>query len=237
MRNYFVSNIFIVVLLAIASIAQGQNANKALVDEIAYVAQNLDKATFNPVREGWQFDYGFKDGGLLNSYEYLRSLSSFATLQRIVPEPVFNSGPHSGSALNLTDNHSFGHYNPYFVSLFHDAVKQLIGDQNFISLTSGAMAQYGLTRKLRNLQEIYRYAEGNPAEFSEYRDQFEQKLEQQNWPKGGYRTFMPDKLNKDYYWNWSETAYYFWIRRDIDGTKSLWIRVIDDLLQAYQPTE
>ena len=92
---------------------------------------------------------------------------------------------------------------------------------------------YGFTYKIKNLKEIYLYIESNPEEFIEYRDNYQKMLVDKTWPKNGYRRFMPKNMNKDYYWNWSETAYYFWIRRSLDGTKEQWIKVIDEILAAY----
>jgi hypothetical protein len=44
---------------------------------------------------------------------------------------------------------------------------------------------------------------------------------------------IPEQIYSEYYWNWSETSYHFWVRRDIDKTIDLWIAIISDVLDAY----
>lgn len=79
--------LFLVFCFALSSVAQEQYyGSSPLVNELSMVVKNLDKAEFRPVREGWQHDYGFGPGvGLLNTYEYLRSLTSFETFQGKLP--------------------------------------------------------------------------------------------------------------------------------------------------------
>lgn len=230
-------NTLVGLLFLAGGAAQVMSSENPMVAEMARVIQHLDQAEFSPVREGWQFDYGFKGGGMLNTYEYLRSLSSLAAFQSKVPERIFDSGPHGDTELNLTEQYSFGHYNPHFVTYFHDGVRQLIGNQDFVSSTYDLVEASGFIYKLNYLQEIYRYIEDNPAEFKQFVSRYEDMLEDRTWPEDGYRTYLPKQFDDDYYWNWSETVYYFWVRRDIDGTKYLWIQVIDDLLQAYPMPE
>lgn len=208
-----------------------------MVDEISYVVRNLENAEFNPVRQGGQYDYGFSGGGMLNTFEYLRSLSTYEMFQNLVPEKIFSSGPHSATELKLTEKYSFGYYNPRFVNYFHEGVKQLISDEAFVASTHGMMEEFGFIYKLSKLREIYRFIDKNNDEFNQLKAQYQEMLVDQTWPTNGYRNYLPANFDNDYYWNWAETAYYFWVRREIDNTKELWIGVIDDLLHAYPMVE
>lgn len=72
-----------------------------------------------------------------------------------------------------------------------------------------------------------------PQEFNKIKSDFLIGIKSKTWEEGAYRTMLPAQLDSDYYWNWSETSYHFWVRRDIDKTKELWIGIISDVLKAY----
>ena len=207
---------------------------QSVIREVKEVIENLESATFKPVRRGWDHDYGLESNpGMLNTYEYLRSLVSYAQFQEQIGINIFKSGPHTVEHLDLTNTEDFGHYNPRFVALFHTSLKKLMADEQFIALTHESVNQYALIQKLKQLQEIYTYIQENEAEFMDITQEYQRRLSLNKWPTEGYRMYMPEGLNSDYYWNWSETAYHFWVRREVDGTKELWIRVIDDIVSAY----
>ena len=233
----FPRNLFLIIsLLPLQVFALEQNRLSAttLDKQIEFVLSNLDKAKFMPIRQGWQYDYGFgPDSGMLNTYEYLRSLLSFESLQSKLDIKIFSEGPHDSSGLNLTDRFRFGHYNPRFVKNFHESLERLLNNRSFVSSSYESIEKYGLLQKLQRLSTLYQYIARNEREFQKYKMQYLNKLSNSSWPADGYRTFIPTKLNSSRYWNWAESAYYFWIRRDIDGTKELWIKLIDDTLQAY----
>lgn len=225
-------------LLCCCAFAKTNNDTEPLQQKVADVINDLDKATFKTVRTDWNHDYGLlPDTGMLNTYEYLHSLVSFEHLQTSLSVKIYTQGPHSVKNLDLTNNHQFGHYNPEFVLRFHAAIKSVLKDESFIKSTKAAMTTYGLISKLEKLQRIYYYIDENTSEFEGYVDDYKMKLEQKTWPSYGYRNSMPDKLDSDLFWNWSETVYHFWIRREIDGTKELWIEVVNDILRAYDMNE
>ena len=118
-----------ILFMGFASNALPQNfGSTPMSEEIARVIMNLDKAKFMPIREGWSFDYGFKSGYILNTFEYVRSLSTFENFQRKLPMKIFIGGPHTGSSLNLKSKYEFGRYNPEFVDMFHYELRDLLGN-------------------------------------------------------------------------------------------------------------
>ncbi len=205
---------------------------------IGDVIKNLNKARFITVRKGWAHDYGFnKETGLLNSFEYLRSLMTFGELQKMLPMDIYISGPHSRNELNLTDEYNFGHYNPEFVRYFQDVITSLIKERSFVSSTRQMMLKYGLIDRLKRMQSIHKIIMQDKSEFFKFKKQYERMLKNKTWPKKsyeGYRSYLPKKIKNEKYWNWSESDYYFWIRRSIDGTMDLWIDVVDSILKAYE---
>lgn len=231
MKNHKI--VLLSVLLSFGAAATTQTDAEPLKEKVKYVIQNLDKATFQTVRKDWNHDYGLPDAGMLNTYEYLRSLVSYEQFQAVLAVKIFSKGPHTGQNLDLTNPYEFGYYNPEFVLRFHSALNMLLKDKQFTESTKAFMTAYGLIDKLNKLQLIHHYIDENPAEFERYVDNYYRHVSKRVWPEGDYRLAMPEKLYSDEYWNWSETVYHFWIRREIDGTKQLWINVINDLLTAY----
>jgi hypothetical protein len=215
-------------------VSEQQVRASALHSQLTYVIENLPNAVFSTVREGWTHDYGLTEGpGLLNTFEYLRSLVPFESLQNDMPMSIFLSGPHYDDQLVLTSKYTFGHYNPEFVKYFGSVVSELLSNKSFVSATKSRMEKYGLLNNLAGLQIIYRMIEKDQASFNKFKSQYQQKLLDGTWPEGGYSFNLPAELNEQYYWNWSETHYYFWVRRDIDGTKELWSPIIDSIIYAY----
>lgn len=234
MMGYAMKKLAITVIMAMSmNLLSGAEDTRRLEQAIANVITNMDQAKFMPVRSpAWQYDYGLDGGGILNTYEYLHSLVSFEELQNLLPMDIYLSGPHDRSDLNLTSRDSFGHYNPEFVHFFHQAVNQILSEREFVNTTHDMVDRY-LLGLLERLQRIYIHIEENPEEFQQFKRNYAQQLAAGTWPEGGYYENMPDSLNSDEYWNWSETAYYFWIRRDLDGTAEQWIDIINTILSAY----
>lgn len=215
-----------------------QVEQSGLHSQLTYVIGNLPKATFSTVREGWTHDYGLINApGLLNTFEYLRSLVTFESLQNDMPMSIFLSGPHSDSQLVLTSRFTFGHYNPEFVKYFGSVVSEVLSNKSFVSATKPMMEDYGILNNLVGLQIIYRVIEKDQASFNKLTSQFQQKLLNGTWPESGYSFNLPKELNDNYYWNWSEADYYFWVRRDVDGTKELWNPIINSIIYAYTGKE
>ncbi len=200
---------------------------------LKYMAENLDYATFLPVRVGWQFDYGFKDGWILNKFEYIRSLLSYKDFQAMLDYPIYLSGPHTREELNLNSKYSFGHYNPKFVTHLRKSALSILSNKTFTNYTKPLLEKYGILDFLTKHKEIYEIAQENPDEFNKIKSDFLKGIKDKTWEEGAYREMLPSQLDSDYYWNWSETSYHFWVRRDIDNTIDLWIGLVSDVLDAY----
>lgn len=224
--------LFVLILPAVLTV---QASNTPLHRQLSDVAHKLDQATFQTVRRGWTHDYGFQRGtGMLNSYEYLRSLLSYAELQSRLPMSIYTKGPHTRTQLDLQNERDFGHYNPEFVRFFHSTVNKMLSSNNFTNSTHSLVTKTGLLEKFERLYHIYQYIEQNKDEYQTFKSGYKAKLAAGNWPEGGYRDLLPKKLlDSHIYWNWAETVYYFWIRRDIDGSKERWFALINDVLNAY----
>jgi hypothetical protein len=201
---------------------------------IKHLAENLDSAKFAPIRQGWQFDYGFRDGWLLNKFEYLRSLLTYKDFQSKFKHPIYLSGPHTRDNLNLNSNYSFGHYNPKFLALLHKSVLQIMSEKDFITFTKPLLEKYNILEFFKKNKDIYEITQKYPDAFDRIKLDYIKKIQNKTLSAGEYRDLRPSMLNSEDYWNWSETSYHFWIRRDIDSTKDLWIELINDVLNGYE---
>jgi tetratricopeptide (TPR) repeat protein len=205
-----------------------------LEDVIKYLAENLDNAKFTPIRKGWQFDYGFRDGWLLNKYEYIRSLLTYKHFQSKLKYPIYLSGPHTQDKLNLNSKYSFGHYNPKFLVMLRKSILQIMSEEDFITITKPLLKKYSILDFLKKNKDIYEITQKYPDEFDRIKLEYIKGMQNKTLSEGAYRDLVPSLLNSEVYWNWSETSYNFWIRRDIDNTKNLWIELINDVLNGYE---
>ena len=240
MKNIFkVTGVFSLVLITLVfSISftrcgGGEKSTDEMENGLKYIAENLDDATFSPIERGWVFDYGFKDGWLLNKFEYIRSLMTYKEFQEKSGYPIYLSGPHTKDELNLNSDYTFGHYNPKFVKFLHKATLSLTSKKVFINNTKPLLEEYGILDFLYKHKEIYDITQEYPDEYQEIKSDFIKGIKDKTWEEGGYRNMIPEQIRSEYYWNWSETSYHFWVRRDIDNTKDLWIAIISDVLDAY----
>ena len=205
-----------------------------LRDKIAYVIENLDEATFHPIRTGWKFDYGFSGGGALNKFEYIRSLFSFQELQEMLDYSIYVSGPHTDSSLNLQSRFSFGHYNPRFVSDLKLHINQLIGNKSFVEHTKPILEKYNFIKLLQDYQLVYNETKLHESEFNSIKKLYVDGLRNRTWEENSYSMYLSETIKTGAYLNWGETSYHFWLRRDIDGTKEGWNEIITAILKAYQ---
>jgi hypothetical protein len=213
--------------------ASSVGKNSKLEPALKYVISNLESARFLPIRTGWTHDYGFDDGGTLNSFEYIRSLMTYEEFQGKSREKIFLKGPHTSTNLNLKSQSSFGHYNPKFVKQLHANLNRVLSSEAFVYLTRPSVEEFNILRKLRGYIEIYSFIGKNKAEFDQLKSEYIEFLNKNEGPPYDYRQKLPTYLRENLY-NWSETDYYFWVRRDIDGTKELWNQIIIDFIEAYE---
>ncbi len=208
--------------------------NEGFKQAIKYVFSNLEYAQFKPIRVDWAHDYGFDDGGTLNSFEYLRSLMPYSQFQKKCPVKIFLKGPHTNTALDLNSQNSFGYYNPEFVNLLHSSINHIIKNREFINSTRSALNKFKILKKLNDYLKIYNLIQENQSEFNKIKSEFVDLIETNKWDSYYYREKLPSILDTEYYWNWSETNYYFWVRRDVDNTKEKWHQIISDVIKAYE---
>ena len=146
---------------------------------------------------------------------------------------VFVDGPH-GEAPNYHADH-FGSYNPEFVVRVTETARALGRDPARVERTRGAFERQ-LKRQAQTYLLVYDAIHRDPKWY----EQFERTYtEQIGTPDSTFSSY--DELNVmneafdavGMSWYESDTAAYFWVRRELDGTAELWREAIVALLTAY----
>jgi serine/threonine protein kinase len=210
--------------------------NNKLVFALDKIAKSLDRAYFKTVRAstGYIHDYGFDIGWILNKFEYVNSIMSYKEFQTKTEIPIYIKGPHSSSKLNLNSRFSFGHYNPIFVKYLQKSISDLLSDRNFILETKSILNKYDIINFLKKIQSIYYITQSNSSEFRSIKAEYLNRINNNTLSEFAYGELVPEKLNSVEYWNWSESTYNFWIRRDIDNTIHIWAQIISEVITAYE---
>ena len=176
--------------------------NNKSQEKLAYVIENLEKATFSPVRAiEWQFDYGFDNGGLLNKFEYVRSLFSFQDFQSMLDYPIFLSGPHSDKSLNLNSKFTFGHYNPKFVSDLRENINEILKNENFVKSTKPILEKYNFLDLLERYEQVYNETNVQENEYKRIKKSYIEGLKNKTWEEYSYSYILPEKFKSETYWN------------------------------------
>ncbi len=200
---------------------------------------------------GVRWDY-FSEGmgGLRSMYANVRSLITLRDIQKIAGTPIFTSGPHSSSELNLEAKYRFGHYNPKFVKWLLKYAVPASTDKSFRRLTKPFYDSY-----FRDLARTYYAAyielHAQPGLFKQEKQWLLDQLKNNTLPQNYYfryedilagkeDTLRSPKIGKGGYrlvykfdTNQAGTAAAFWLRRSIDGTDGDFFLLLRLLLETY----
>lgn len=172
--------------------------------------------------------------GLRSLYYYasMRGLS-LGVLAGLFDAAVFVGGPHVEQA-NF-DAQSFGRYNPEFVRRVGVAAHALGEDRARVERTRPAF-EGSLQRQALTYLLVFKAIHRDPAWYADFKRSYAASIGQRD------STFtLHNQLNpmceafetRGMTWYEANTAAYFWVRRDLDGTASLWFEAVEALLGAY----
>ena len=123
-------------LAAIAFVFAFSSCNKN-ADRFKEAAMNLDNTHLTLA---WEYDY-WPDGGIRNVGGHLASLISLNELQKMLPCPLYVSGPHHDGEWDLYSN-EFGHYNPQAIQYLADLATKVTSDKKFIAASKPLVDKY-----------------------------------------------------------------------------------------------
>jgi len=177
---------------------------------------------------------GLLEQGLRSLYYYAtRAELSLPLLAAILGEPVFVSGPH-GEHPNL-ESADFGRYNPAFVARVAETARALGRDGACVERTRPAFERW-LRRQAQTYRLVYLALHHDPEWYAGFRAEYAAFLDGSGPKVDRYDELEPlltGFQRAGMTWAETHTAIYFWLRRDIDETATLWFEALTALLEAY----
>lgn len=225
---------FYYVLLAaivFAFTACGKDSN---VKRFQDAAMNLDKTTHTLTDE---FDY-WPECGIRVTGSHLASLISLSELQKMLPCPLYVSGPHTDGQWDLENEEDFGHYNPEAVQYLADLAKKVVDDKTFVSASKPLVDKY-LYRQMHIMMVIHDAIYDENLIEKEYRENiFESQVEEKGFLYDNTMYFLQSLALEDGTYVYSNIDYqflYFWSRRWKDGTIDQFYQGLSTVFKAYYP--
>lgn len=230
-------------LLAIKGATPGDLLSRAFYS-YAYFKKQTNFNDYKTIRSWLGSD------GLRGKYAVARQEISLAFLNSVSPHPVFRSGPHGKSELNLDSIQSFGHYNPRFLDWLGNGLSkfyQRTGEQGLVLLKNiykrefqtTALTWYGVWKLLNSHREKKIRPIGRS--FADLRKEYASSLslpaEQQFNIRYNQMGGLASRYEKEYDLSFYEvyTAGHFWLRRSLDGTAQKFAALLDDFLTRFDP--
>ena len=206
-----------------------------IAERFKNAALDLDKTSHTLVDE---YDY-WPECGIRVTGSHLASLISLNELQKMLPCPLYVSGPHHDGQWDLDNEEDFGHYNPEAIQYLANLAQKVVADKKFVELSKSLIDRY-LYRQMHIMMVIHDalYDDTYSQEEREgiFNTSVETKgLEYDDYDIGFYLNRL--KLDDDSYVfsNISYRFLHFWARRWIDGTIDPFYQGLSTIFKAYYP--
>lgn len=224
----------IMAIAAIAIVFAFNSCNKDSKNAQVFkdAALNLDNSTLSLE---YEYDY-WPDGGIRNIGGHLASLISLNDLEKMLPCPLYVSGPHKNGEWDLYSE-DFGHYNPQAIQYLADLAEKVVSDKDFVRLSRPFIDRYFSTQM--HIMMVMHDALYDEDLFSEDgRDiVFNDIVENHGYCEAAdYVIGNLDLAGDDYiYYNFSSEMLQFWARRWVDGTIDQFYDALSTVYMAYYP--
>lgn len=230
-----------IVVIAFALLCSACSNDNENVQRFKDAALSLDN-TENTLNV---FDY-WPECGLRVMGSHLASLISLEELEKMLPCPLYVSGPHRNGQWDLENDDDYGHYNPEAIQYLADLAKKVVADKKFIEASKPLVDQYLYDKMLimMVLQDAL-HDDGLPGLM--YYDGSVQQVREDILNEfvdgGGFcediSCYFRDKIYIDVpSWNENSSNEYFllwWVRRWDDGTMDLFYDALSTVFKAYHP--
>lgn len=199
-------------------------------------AMNLDNTSFTLT---YEYDY-WPDGGIRNIGGHLASLISLNDLEKMLPCPLYVSGPHRNGEWDLYSD-DFGHYNPEAIKFLDDLAKKVVSDKKFVAESKPLVDKY-LYRQMLCMMVIHDFFYDDEVTGTDYREYlFSDALENYGYSdEASYylSNIYIEEVDQDdsyIYWGYNYEFFNWWARRWKDGTIDLFYDGISTIFKAYHP--
>ena len=191
------------------------------------------------------YDY-WPECGIRVTGSHLASLIPLEELEKMLPCPLYVSGPHHNGQWDLDNEEDFGHYNPKAVQYLANLAKKVVGDKKFIETSKPLVDEYLYDKMLIMMVLHDALHDANLPELLYSSDNVEQVREEilnEILDGHGYcydiSCFFQGKIHLDVD-SWTgngsnEHFLYWWARRWADGTMEPFYDVLSSVFKAYHP--
>ena len=198
-------------------------------------AKRFKEATMKLDNTSYIFDDydDWPEGGLRNMGGHLASLISLSELEKMLPCPLYVSGPHHDGQWDLYSD-DFGHYNPQAVQSLVDIAKKVVADKKFVAASKPLVNKY-LFYQMHSLMAIHDVMYDEEMFDREGRNQlFAYCVDEVEYPYYflGNLFTNDDSDVFDYY---KYEFFSFWARRWKDGTIDQFYDGLSTIFKAYYP--
>ena len=184
-----------------------------------------------------EFDY-WPECGIRVTGSHLASLISLNDLQKMLPCPLYVSGPHHDGQWDLGNVEEFGHYNPEAIQYLADLAEKVVEDKEFVERSKPLVDKY-LYRQMHIMMVLHDAVYDEETFDKDTREIiFREMLEGQGYGDE-YAYYLLYMLNLDddsyVYSNIGNQFLYFWARRWSDGTIDQFYQGLSTIFKAYHP--
>ncbi|MBR3710428.1 MAG: hypothetical protein IKM99_05635 [Bacteroidales bacterium] len=181
------------------------------------------------------YDY-WPEGGIRNIGGHLASLISLNELQKMLPCPLYVSGPHHDGQWDLYSD-EFGHYNPQAIQYLADLAKKVVADKKFVAASKPLVDKY-LFEQMHIMMVLHDLMYDESVFDKEGREyMFADMIENYGYTDGLFYFLeeidLYDETGIYNYFNYE--FLYFWARRWSDGTIDQFYDGLSTIYKAYYP--
>ena len=181
------------------------------------------------------YDY-WPEGGIRNIGGHLASLISLNELEKMLPCPLYVSGPHHDGQWDLYSD-DFGHYNPQAIQYLADLAKKVVADKKFVAASKPLVDKY-LFEQMHIMMVLHDLMYDENVFEKEGREyMFADMIENYGYTDGLFYFLeeidLYDEAGIYNYFNYE--FLYFWARRWSDGTIDQFYDGLSTIYKAYYP--
>lgn len=231
LKHYLSNRKLALALSAIAIVFALSSCGDKNANRFKEAAMQLDNTTLTID----DYDY-WPDGGIRNIGGHLASLISLDELQKILPCPLYVSGPHSNGRWDFYSD-DFGHYNPQAIQYLADLAEKVVSDKKFVAASKPLVDKY-LYRQMYCMMVLHDLMYDEDVFTKEGREfMFEDMVENYGYTDGLFYFLEEIDLYDEsgIYNNFNYEFLYFWARRWKDGTIDQFYDGLSTIFMAYYP--
>lgn len=185
-----------------------------------------------------EFDY-WPECGIRVTGSHLASLISLSDLQKMLPCPLYVSGPHHDGKWELENDDEFGHYNPEAITYLTSIAETMVSDKQFVELSKSLVDKY-LYRQMHIMMVLHDALYDGSYSKEERETIFRTSVNTNGLDYGSNDVgFFLHLLNLEdgtyVYGNIDYRFLHFWARRWSDGTIDQFYQLLSTVFKAYHP--